>query len=356
MQHVEQSPLDRTALRRYTIAALSLAAALTVFHFCLLRRHWKHGECNKSEKLSVAVTVSNLGILILRVLTSFSCWSPVLIWTLNLVLYLISRGINALFFVYRAGCVQGPNPVLSEKWFTKYIPRFLYIYYGFFCIATAHHTPTNPNIIICVSNQFSYRNFGDSITLATWVYLGLELSITAFITFLFVAPLWRVYRAGYNANISVQQRRSRTALKDALRYGVLLTAVNFLSSNFVSMVGDILSGNNSRPFSLFDPLINMGSTMLLFKENRVSLWKMFNWIHHGMVQMCCCACVMEIKSESYGASARSGDHVQRNAMAILVLNRQIANINEAPNLQIVKNSITSFDEDPVERLDHKDCS
>ena len=146
MEHVEQSPLDRTALQKCTIAALSLAALLTMFHFWSLRRHWKRSESNKSEKWSVAVTASNLGILMLRVLTSFSCWSAVAIWTVKLVLYLVSRGINTLFLVHRAKCVQGPNPILSEKWFTKYIPRCLYIYYGILCIGNFHYTSSNPNM------------------------------------------------------------------------------------------------------------------------------------------------------------------------------------------------------------------
>ena len=210
-------------------------------------------------------------------------------------------------------------------------------------------------MIVCVSKQFSYQSFDGSWDLEVWSFVGLELSITAFITFLFVAPLWRVYRAGYSANLSVQQRRSRRVLTDALKYGVLLTAVNLLSTN-LAVIGDYLFGEIWRPVALFDQVINMGTTILLFKENRVSLWKMFNWIRHGIVQMCCCAFVMEIKSESSGPNSRLGEQAQRNAMAIMVLNRQIANINESPNLQIVKDSITTFGEDPVDNLDFKDSS
>ena len=359
MQHLEQSNLDTTILRRCTISSLCIAALLTIFHFYSVRRHWKRGELNESEILSVAVTASNLGILLLRVLASFSCWFPVVIWTLIATVYLVSRGINTLFFVYRAECVQGPNPVLSEKWFKTYIPRCLYTYYGILCIVTFYQVPTDPHMIICVSNQFSRRDLGESWSFAVWLFVGLELSITAFITFLFVVPLWRVYRAGSNANMSVQQRRSRKVLKDALKYGVLLTAINFLSSNFAAIIGDLLYGDkvvSFRHFNLFDPVINMGTTILLFKENRVSLWKMLNRIRRGLVQMCCCAFVMEIKSESCGPNSRSGEQAERNAMAIMVLNRQIANINESPNLQIVKDSITTFDDDPVDNLDFKDCS
>ena len=363
VQHVEESNLDTTILRWCTIAALSLGAILTIFHFYALFREWKRGELNNSSKISFVISVSNLWVLSFRILTSFSCWYSVISWTVFAEIYIISRAINILFFVYRAKCVQGPNPVLSDKWFTKYIPGFVCTFYGISCVVGAYDIPTNPDVVVCVTNQFSYRVA--AISMMAWLYFALELAITVVITFLFVVPLWRLYKAGsdssrdvYNADISQKQRRSRKLLEDALKYGLVLTAVNLLSSN-IRVIGDHLYGDNVVAFaylSLFDPVINMGSTIMLFKENRLLLWKSFDWIRNGIIQMCCFAFVMEIGSESHGPDSRSSEQAQRNAMAIMVLNRQIANINAASNLKIVKESITTFDDDPVDNLYFKDCS
>ena len=293
--YVEESNLNATLLRACTIAALSFAVLLTIFDFCSLRSHWKRGESSISDKVSIVITVIYLVVLSLYVLLRFSCWHPVLIWTLFGNFYILSRGINTLFFVHRAKCVQGPNPILSEKWFTKYIPRCLYIYYGSCAIANTYGVPDNPDKIICVSDQFSYRarpTTAEATYLFLWFVFILELAITAVITFLFVGPLWRLYRAGYNddGNTSIQQQRSRRMLKDALKYGVMLTAVNLLSSNcmiiFYNLYGD--NGAAFAYWAVLDPVLNMGTTMIFFKRNRVSLWKVCCCIRDGMVQLCCC--------------------------------------------------------------------
>ena len=213
-------------------------------------------------------------ILAVGLLRSFSCWNSVVIYTFLLDLYVISRCINILFFVYRAKCAQGLNPVLSEKWFTKYIPRFLYIFYGFSGLIASYNVPRTPNLIICVSHQFSYRRANAS--LLYWLFSGLEVAITALMTPLFVVPLWRVYKTGCNVDMSMQQQRSKNVLKDALKYGVLMTAVNLLSSN-IAMTGSQLYGKEVvalRYLSIFDPVINIGSTIMLLKRNRVLLWKL----------------------------------------------------------------------------------
>ena len=354
VQHVEQSALDETVLRRFVIAFLSAAAVLTIFDLFSLRLPWRRGEVNNADKWSLIITVSNLGLLCLHIPSSFSCWHPVFVWTLQAALYLFSRGINILFFVYRAKSVQGPNPVLSEKWFTKYIPTVVGTYYGIAFLFAIYDIPTNPNIV-CVSNQFSYRSAAVP-SLWLWIFVAMELSITAAITFLFVVPLWRLYRgnrAGANANISIQQQRSMTVLKDSLKYAVVLTAINLLSSSNV-VLGSILYRDDHynvwHCFRGFDPVINIATTIMLFKRNRALLWRVFCRIRSTIGQMCCFAFIMETEIRILDAK-----QAQRNLIALQVITAQIANIKGEPDLKVAQDSITEFNDAPFD-IEFKDCS
>ena len=350
VQYVEEhNYADVAVLRRCAFAALSLAAALTMLDIFSLRRHWKRGESNNADKLSIVITISNLCVLGIRVVISYSCWNAIVIQTVFADIYIFSRGINILFFVYRAKSVQGPNPVLSEKWLTTYIPTFICIFYGICFLGASYDVVTHSNRIICVSNQYSQAmSFTSSLT---WLYAAVELSITAFITFLFVYPLWKLYKSRRNDNVSIQQQRSMRVLEDALRYGVLMTAINLLSSN--NLVIGQLYGKDVvalRYLAIFDPVINIGSTIMLFKRNRVLLWKLICHIRYGLVQMCCCAFIMETESRILDSQ-----QAQRDSIALNVLTQQIANINDGPDLNIVKDSITEFN-DATFDIELKDCS
>ena len=350
VEYVEEHTFaDVAVLRRCVFAALSLSAALTMLDLCSLRHHWKRGESNNADKLSIVNSITILCVLGVGVVPILSCWNAVIIQTLFADLYIFSRGINILFFVYRAKSVQGPNPVLSEKWFTKYIPTFICTFYGICLLGASYDVATHPNRIICVSNQYSQSISATST--GTWFYAALELSITAFITFLFVSPLWRLHKSRRNENMSIQQQRSMRVLEEALRYGVLLTAINLLSSNNV-VIGQ-LYGEDSvelRYLAIFDAPINIGSTIMLFKRNRVLLRKLLCHIRHGLVQMCCCAFIMETESRILDSQ-----QAQRNVIALNVLTQQIANIKDGPNPKIVKDSITEFNDAPI-GIELKDCS
>ena len=349
VQYVEETHFaDVVLLRGCVTVALSLAAVLTMLDLCSLRPHWKRGEWNNADKLSVVITVNNLLLLLVDMAGSFSCWNPVIIQTLFADIYIFSRGINTFFFVFRAKSVQGPNPVLSEKWFTKYIPTFICSFYGICFIAASYNIPSNPDRIVCVSNQFSY---GFSVASAlTWLYVGVEVCITALVTFLFVSPLRRLYKTKRNENMSIQQKRSIRVLEDALRYGVLLTAVNLLSSNHLAIGGLYGEGTFSIYLGIFDPVINIGTSIMLFKRNRVLLWKLVSRIRHALLQMCCCAFAIDTESRILDS-----EQAQRNAIALTVLTQQIANINDGPELKIVKDSITEFNDAPS-GIELKDCS
>ena len=108
------------------------------------------------------------------------------------------------------------------------------------------------------------------------MYVAVELSITAVVTILFMVPLWRLYRAGADAYISNEQQRSKRVLKDALKHAVVLTAINLLSSNN-AVSGDILYRNDFPVVFDFlrtlDPVINIVTTIMLFKRNRALLRK-----------------------------------------------------------------------------------
>ena len=343
VQNIEQSNYADVV-----IAALSLAVALTMLDLYSLHPRWKQGDSNAEDKMSIVITISNLCLLSVRLVQCFSCWKPIVVETLFADLYIFSRGINILFFVFRAKSVQGPNPVLSEKWLTKYIPTFICLFYGISFIGASYSIPNNPDKIICVSNQFVH---GDSVTTAsTWVYVALEVSITALVTFLFVSPLWKLYRKKRNENMSIQQQRSMRVLGEALKYGMLLTAVNLLSSNNI-VVGGLYGGSSVLlNLAIFDPAINIGSTIMLFKRNRILLRKLLCNIRYGLVQMCCCAFIMETESRILDS-----EQAQRNEIALNVLTQQIAHINDGPDLKIVKDSITEFNDVPFD-IELKDCS
>ena len=343
VQNVEQSNYADVV-----IAALSLAAALTMLDLRSLHPRWKQGDSNNADRLSIVNTISNLCLLSVRLVQCFSCWKPIVVETLFADLYIFSRGINILFFVYRAKSVQGPNPVLSDKWFTRYIPRFICSFYGIAFIGASYSIPNNPDTIICVSNQYVH---GDSVTsAATWLYVALEVSITALVTFLFVSPLWKLYKKKRNENTSIQQQRSMRVLEEALKYGVLLTAVNLLSSNNIVVWGLFGGSSVLLHLAILDPAINIGSTIMLFKRNRVLLRKLLCHIRYGLVQMCCCAFIMETESRILDS-----EQAQRNEIALNVLTQQIANIKDGPDLNIAKNSITEFNDAPS-GIELKDCS
>ena len=331
VQYIEQSILNETMLRTFVIASLSAAAVLAIFDLYSLHRPWRRGEVINADKLSLVITISNLGLLFFRIPSSFSCWQPVFIWTVLAALFLFSRGINILFFVHRAKSVQGPNPVLSKKWLTKYIPVFVGTYYGITFLGAIYNTPTNPDTVVCVSNQFSYQRDA-APSLIVWLFVALELTITAVVTFLFVVPLWRLYRAGSgraNANVSV--------LKDALKYAVVLTAINLLSSSNV-VIGSILYRDDHYDvwhyFGTFDPVLNIVTTIMVFKRNRVLLWKLSCHIWNGIIQMCCCAVVMETDGHLLDLQ-----QAQRTSMAIMALQNL-----EVPNVKMPLDSITEFND------------
>ena len=61
VQNVEQSNYaDVAVLRRCVIAALSLAAVLTMLDLCSIRSHWKQGDSNGADRISIVITISNL--------------------------------------------------------------------------------------------------------------------------------------------------------------------------------------------------------------------------------------------------------------------------------------------------------
>ena len=334
VQYIEQSTPHVPALRRVIIASLSAAAVLMILDLCSLRRPWRRGEVNNADKLSLIITISNLALLFMCIPLCFSCWHPVIVWTVFGEFFIFSRGINVLFFVYRAKSVQGPNPVLSQKWFTKYIPFVVCTYYGIGFIAVGF--TINPNWIICVSNEFSYQS-GAVLSVLMWLHFAVELSISAVVTFLFVVPLWRVYRAGSNANHE-QQQRSMRVLKDALKYAVVLTAINLLSSNNLTLGFQCFGDDHPAVWKFmgaFDPVINIVTTIMLFKRNRVLLWKIFCRIRYVMGHMCCLAVVIEMDGQGQVVDLRQA---QLTAMAIMA-------VRDSPklvNLQIPTDSITEF--------------
>ena len=335
-QDIEQSIAYRAVQRRLVIAALSIATVLLIFDLCSLRRPWRRGEVNNADKLSLIITITNLGILCLRIPRSFSCWHPVVTFTVFSELYIISRGINILFFVHRAKSVQGPNPVLSQKWLTKYIPTFVCTYYGIGTLFVARSI--DPKRIICVSNEFTYQR-GAQQSMGVWVHSAVELILSAVVTILFVVPLWRLYRAGSNANHQ-QQQRSMRVLKVALKYAVVLSVINLLSSNHL-LFGGLLYGDGDDHYMVWkfvrtlDPVINIVTTIMLFKRNRTLLWKVFSRIRAVLVQMCCFAYIMETDPHILDLQ-----QAQRTAMILTALE----DAAEANDLKIPTDSITEFNE------------
>lgn len=80
------------------------------------------------------------------------------------------------------------------------------------------------------------------------------------------------------------------------------------------------------------------------------LRKLLCHIHHGLVQMCCCAYIMDTESRILDS-----EHAQRNAIALNVLTQQIANIRDGPDVKLDKDSISEFNDASL-NIELKDCS
>ena len=139
-------------------------------------------------------------------------------------------------------------------------------------------------------------------------------------------------------------------LEDALKYGVLLTAINLLSSNNIVILRLYWRDSVLIYPAIFDPVINIGSTIMLFKRNRVLVWKFVSRVRYGFIQMCCCTPTIEMKT-----SILDSQQAQRTSIALNVLTQQIAHINDGPDLKINKDSITEFNDAPLD-IELKGCS
>ena len=238
----------------------------------------------RTNRLMIGVIIAN-GTFTLCMLTATTMC---LHCTGQLVLYMdtrcIMRWFNLLFLIHRAKLAQGMTPILSNKWFTKILPRIVTFFFVIQLLGstgsslqkeTICKTYNDMDIEYCTIAG-GYDGSSDSGKGILTFFLGIDLVGTAFLLTLFVVPLYRVYRTDLGA-LNDNQLRQRKKLRTLLIWSVMMCLINQITSTFFVLPAfkDSQVTRALSDIGRFDPAINVWTSWLMITRNRQYLRKLF---------------------------------------------------------------------------------
>ena len=270
----------------FEIFLLLLVLPVFVLLICS-RKQYRSREAKRTQRLMLAVLLSNCACQVTWILLFSSCMHCV--WTAASIVNArtIQRGINLLFLIHRAKLVQGMAPIVSVIWFNTILPAIVVVWTIVFLIIGTINSMDRPwrCVSYIESETFEWcwdmeTEFGRRDMIAVYVGLSFDLLMTAFLMVLFSVPLYQVNQTNLGI-MNENQVRHRKKLQSLLIWSVILTFVNQISSILFS---SIAFGRSQWILLLFvigkfDPPVNVWTSWLMITRNR-------EYLHH----VCCCWC------------------------------------------------------------------
>ena len=284
----EQEYTTDKAFIQIPLVLLALLLLVPVFVVELVNRQPVRSRIAKQTRnLMFGVIACNTIHHLIFILSWLACGYCKLLFGAVYITRSIVKGCNLLFLVHRCKVAQGMAPVLSRKWFEKIFPAIIVGIVVVFIAAIIYSLsgmqyvckPYNDTDLFQICRRdVNAANEDSSTRITGGLAIGVDMVITTGLMYLFIVPLYRVYRADIGV-MNDKQLKERLKLKRLLIWSVVLTLINQLSSSLLTVQLVHVSHFTMMLHSIgqFDPVINVWSSWLMILKNRQFLW-----------DICCC--------------------------------------------------------------------
>ena len=193
----------------------------------------------------------------------------------------IMKGINWWFLVHRVRLAQSGlmDPFFSKKWFTRIIPGILLLISSGLLVSTTISSVdseyfcqnyTDTDLLHRCWPRGGLRNISNEQKMLIGIGLCLDVVITVLLLGLFVVPLYRISHTLKLGMLNANQSQQRIKVQGYLRWSVLLTLINQVTSMFLLLPLLHLSGMTLLLWTVgkLDAPTNVWTSWLMITRNR----------------------------------------------------------------------------------------